>query len=177
MSNIRAIRTEADYTAALARIDALMDAELGTPEGEELDVLTDLVELYESKHISRGQGAESMTPRERAEQIADNAIVRCGPCGAPLPNQGCGHKINRVLGACTPSANQPELVEAIERAIAEAEAAVWEEAAQWCRAESEKLVGAGFERHDYGYDYYSGMAQGLSIAAAAIRALKGEAKK
>ena len=50
MSNIRAIRTGADYTAALARIDALMDAELGTPEGEVLDVLTDLVELYESKH-------------------------------------------------------------------------------------------------------------------------------
>jgi HTH-type transcriptional regulator / antitoxin HigA len=46
MSKIRAIRTEADYTAALARIDALMDAELGTPEGEELDVLTDLIELY-----------------------------------------------------------------------------------------------------------------------------------
>jgi hypothetical protein len=28
-----------------------MDAELGTPEGEELDALTDLVVLYEKKHV------------------------------------------------------------------------------------------------------------------------------
>jgi HTH-type transcriptional regulator / antitoxin HigA len=31
-----------------------MDAELGTPEGEELDVLTDLVEHYEEKHVALG---------------------------------------------------------------------------------------------------------------------------
>ena len=45
MRTIRAIRTEADYQAALTRIDALMDAEFGTPDGDALDVLTDLVEL------------------------------------------------------------------------------------------------------------------------------------
>ena len=54
MSTIKAIRTEADYRAALARIDALMDAKPGTPEGEELDVLTDLVEHYEEKHVALG---------------------------------------------------------------------------------------------------------------------------
>ena len=54
MSRIRAIRTETDYEAAMARIDELMDAESGTPEGEELDVLTDLVELYEAKHVPMG---------------------------------------------------------------------------------------------------------------------------
>ena len=48
--DIRPVRTEADYEAALARIDELMDAEPGTPAGRELDVLVDLVELYESKH-------------------------------------------------------------------------------------------------------------------------------
>jgi len=47
MGKIKAIRNEADYEAALARIDALMNAEPGTSEGEELDVLTDLVEHYE----------------------------------------------------------------------------------------------------------------------------------
>ena len=52
--SIKALRTEADYEAALARIDALMDAEPGTPEGEELDVLTDLVEHYEEKHVPMG---------------------------------------------------------------------------------------------------------------------------
>jgi len=50
MRQIKAIRNEADYDAALRRIDALMDAEPGTPEGDELDVLTDLVEHYEEKH-------------------------------------------------------------------------------------------------------------------------------
>lgn len=55
MSNkIRAIRSEADYDAALARIDELMDAKPGTPEGEELDVLADLVELYEERHQPMG---------------------------------------------------------------------------------------------------------------------------
>lgn len=48
-ATVRPIRTEADYVAALARIDALMDAEFGSSEGHELDVLVDLVELYESK--------------------------------------------------------------------------------------------------------------------------------
>ena len=52
--NIKPIRTETDYEAALAHIDTLMDAEPGTPEGEELDVLTDLVELYEAKHVQMG---------------------------------------------------------------------------------------------------------------------------
>lgn len=49
MSKIRAIRSEADHDAALARIDEIMDAEPGSSKGAELDVLTDLVELYEAK--------------------------------------------------------------------------------------------------------------------------------
>lgn len=51
MANIKPIRSEKDYEAALARIEELMDAELGSAEGGELDVLVDLVELYESKHV------------------------------------------------------------------------------------------------------------------------------
>ena len=50
METIKPICTEADYQAALARIDALMDAAPGSREGDELDVLADLVELYEIKH-------------------------------------------------------------------------------------------------------------------------------
>lgn len=48
---IRPIRTNDDLTAALARIDALWGKEPGTPEGDELDILVDLVEHYESKHF------------------------------------------------------------------------------------------------------------------------------
>ena len=54
MGKIKAIRGEADYNAALARIETLMEAEPGTPEGDELDVLADLVEHYEEKHVSMG---------------------------------------------------------------------------------------------------------------------------
>ncbi len=48
--NIRPIKTEADYDEALERIDELMDAEIDTPEGDELDILVTLVEAYEEKH-------------------------------------------------------------------------------------------------------------------------------
>ena len=49
--DIKPIRTEQDYEAALARVDELMGAEFGTPEGEELDAHVDLVERYESTHL------------------------------------------------------------------------------------------------------------------------------
>jgi HTH-type transcriptional regulator / antitoxin HigA len=68
MSKIRAIRTEADYKAALARIDALMDAEFGTPNGDELDVLTDLVGLYEDRHVPMGYPTALGALRFRMEQ-------------------------------------------------------------------------------------------------------------
>jgi HTH-type transcriptional regulator/antitoxin HigA len=45
--NPKVIRNEADYEAALARIDELVEAKLGTPEGDELDLLVTLVEMYE----------------------------------------------------------------------------------------------------------------------------------
>jgi HTH-type transcriptional regulator / antitoxin HigA len=41
------IKTEADYDNALERIDKLMDADPGTAEGDELELLVTLVELYE----------------------------------------------------------------------------------------------------------------------------------
>src|SRR5215472_10140443 len=67
-SQIRAIRSEADCAAALARIDLLMDAEPGTPAGEELDVLADLVEHYEEKHVPMGYPSPLAAIRFRMEQ-------------------------------------------------------------------------------------------------------------
>jgi HTH-type transcriptional regulator/antitoxin HigA len=43
------IKTEADYSAALAEIDGLMDAEPDTPRGKRLGALLTLVEAYEAK--------------------------------------------------------------------------------------------------------------------------------
>ena len=55
MSNvIKPIRTEEDHKRALARIDEIFDAEGGTLEGDELDVLVDLVMYYESKTVDIG---------------------------------------------------------------------------------------------------------------------------
>lgn len=45
--NIKPLKNEQNYDDALARIDQLMDSELGSPEGDELDVLSVLVEKYE----------------------------------------------------------------------------------------------------------------------------------
>ena len=48
--DIKPIKTDADYRAALKEIETLMMAEPDTPEGEKLDVLVTLVEAYEQKH-------------------------------------------------------------------------------------------------------------------------------
>jgi len=48
--DLRPIRTEADYRAALTEIESLMGATMGTPEGDRLDILTTLVEVYEAAH-------------------------------------------------------------------------------------------------------------------------------
>jgi len=49
---IKAIRTESDYLAALREVSALIDLDpvMESPEGERLDVLGTLVQAYEAKH-------------------------------------------------------------------------------------------------------------------------------
>jgi HTH-type transcriptional regulator/antitoxin HigA len=48
--DIKPVKTEANYQAALHDIEKLMAALPDTPEGEKLDILVTLVEAYESKH-------------------------------------------------------------------------------------------------------------------------------
>ncbi len=47
---IQPIRTSAGHDAAVARIEALWDARPGTPEHDELEVLSVLVSAYEDEH-------------------------------------------------------------------------------------------------------------------------------
>ncbi len=49
--DIKPIKTEADYRAALKEIESLMMAAPDTPEGEKLDVMVTLIEAYEAKHF------------------------------------------------------------------------------------------------------------------------------
>jgi len=47
--NIKPIKTERDYKAALSRIDVLWDAELNTKKGDELAILAILIEKFEEE--------------------------------------------------------------------------------------------------------------------------------
>ena len=51
LTTIRLIKTEEDYKSALSQNRALMNAEAGTSEADELEVLATLVELYEEEHF------------------------------------------------------------------------------------------------------------------------------
>ncbi len=52
--NIRPIRTEEDYDAACKRIDEIFQAEPGSPEDDELEILATLVDAYEEKRFQIG---------------------------------------------------------------------------------------------------------------------------
>lgn len=47
----KVIKSEAEYEAALARVEEIMDAEPNTPEGEELELLALLIENYEEHNF------------------------------------------------------------------------------------------------------------------------------
>lgn len=47
---LKPIRSKADYDEALAEVERLWGARLGTPEGDRLDILATLIEAYDDKH-------------------------------------------------------------------------------------------------------------------------------
>lgn len=48
--DIKPIRDERDYRRALRRVEELWDSPGGSPESDELDVVTTLIETYEREH-------------------------------------------------------------------------------------------------------------------------------
>jgi hypothetical protein len=48
--NLKPIRSEADYQAALEEIETLWGARAGTPAGNRLDILATLIDAYENEH-------------------------------------------------------------------------------------------------------------------------------
>ncbi len=50
MKAIRPIKTRKDHAAAMREIDGLLDAKLGTPDGDRLEVLVTLVDAWEDAH-------------------------------------------------------------------------------------------------------------------------------
>ena len=49
--DVKPIRSEADYEAALAEVERLWGSRAGTREGDRLDVLATLIDTYESEHF------------------------------------------------------------------------------------------------------------------------------
>jgi len=49
-ADLKPIRNEADYDAALEEVGRLWGARSGTPDGDRLDVLATLIDVYEAKH-------------------------------------------------------------------------------------------------------------------------------
>ena len=50
MKNWKILKTETDYRNALTRLDEVIDATMGTSEGDELELLALLIKDYEEKH-------------------------------------------------------------------------------------------------------------------------------
>jgi len=88
--DIRPIKSESDYERALSRIGELMDAERDSREGDELDVLTTLVEVYEARHF----------PVEPADPV-DAILFRMEQQGLERkdlePYLGSRHRVSEVL--------------------------------------------------------------------------------
>lgn len=93
--NIRPIKTDGDYNAALRRIAEIMDAEPGTPEVDELDVLASLVEQYEAKRFPIDVPSPVDAVRFRMEQA--NLSVR-----DLVPIIGSRARVSEVLSAKRP---------------------------------------------------------------------------
>ncbi len=90
MTDIQPIRNETDYDAALSRIDELMNAEPGSPDGRELDALTDRVEMYESENEPMGCPDPVAAIEFRMEQVG------LGPRDL-IPFIGSRAKVSEVL--------------------------------------------------------------------------------
>src|SRR6201998_2557543 len=49
-SELKPVRTKADYDRALAEVERLWGAKSGTPKGDRLDGLATLIDAYEAEH-------------------------------------------------------------------------------------------------------------------------------
>jgi HTH-type transcriptional regulator/antitoxin HigA len=50
-SDVKPIRSEADYERAMAEVEGLWGAKAGSPAGDRLDVLVTLIDAYEAEHF------------------------------------------------------------------------------------------------------------------------------
>jgi HTH-type transcriptional regulator/antitoxin HigA len=68
VGEVKPIRTKADYKKALAEVEHLWGARSGTLEGDRLDVLATLIDVYESEHYPMDQPDPIEAIKFRMEQ-------------------------------------------------------------------------------------------------------------
>jgi HTH-type transcriptional regulator/antitoxin HigA len=75
--NIKPIKSKNDYNAALRKIESLMDSKRNSPELDELEVLSILVEKYEDEHfpISTPDPIESIKFRMEQMGLSQSDLV------------------------------------------------------------------------------------------------------
>ena len=69
---IKPIKTEKDYNQALERLETIFDAQLGSAEGDELEVLGILIDQYENEHFPIGLPDPIEAIKFRMEQMGYN---------------------------------------------------------------------------------------------------------
>lgn len=67
--NIKPIHSQEDLTAALARVEQIWGADIGSPEGDELEILAVLIEKYEAEHFPMPASDPVEAIRFRMEQL------------------------------------------------------------------------------------------------------------
>lgn len=67
--NVKPITTEKDYQEALERLEFIFDAKKGTPEGNELEILSILIDKYENENFPIGMPDPIEAIKFRMEQM------------------------------------------------------------------------------------------------------------
>ena len=70
--NIKPIRNEEDYQNALERLEIIFDAKRGTDEGDELEILSILIDRYENENFPIGMPDPIEAIKFRMEQMGIN---------------------------------------------------------------------------------------------------------
>lgn len=71
---VKPIKTKKDYSQAMERLEMLFDAQKDTPEGDELEVLSILIEKYEGEHFPLGLPDPIEAIKFRMEQLGYNQV-------------------------------------------------------------------------------------------------------
>lgn len=86
VNEYKPIRSDDDLQAAFRRLEGIFQAEAGTPEGDEMEILVALIEAYENKHFPIGPAdpieaikfrmeQQGLTPREFEPYIGSSGRV------------------------------------------------------------------------------------------------------